>query len=89
MGAQRAHGDPGLAGVALVRLPGLKMIAGREQLKPGVRRLCTDPELARMTRRSFLDEAAEDRMWLIPAHFMEMTGVQVKRAGDGFRPVSL
>jgi len=51
--------------------------------------LCTDPELARMTRRSFLDEAAEDRMWLIPAHFMEMTGVQVKRAGDGFRPVSL
>jgi len=51
--------------------------------------LCTDPERARATRRSFLEEAAEERMWLIPAHFIDMTGVQVKRAGNGFRPASL
>ncbi|HTP83283.1 MAG TPA: MBL fold metallo-hydrolase [Alphaproteobacteria bacterium] len=51
--------------------------------------LCTDPDLARATRRSFLEEAAEERMWLIPAHFIEMTGVQVKRAGNGFRPASM
>lgn len=51
--------------------------------------LCTDPDLARATRRSFLEEAAEEETWLIPAHFIEMTGVQVKRVGNGFRPASI
>jgi glyoxylase-like metal-dependent hydrolase (beta-lactamase superfamily II) len=49
-------------------------------------RLCADPNIARRTRRAFLDELADRGDWLVPMHFMETTGVRIRRSGDGFVP---
>ena len=39
--------------------------------------LCADPQQARETRRKVLAEAAERRAWVVPAHFMGVTGMQI------------
>jgi alkanesulfonate monooxygenase SsuD/methylene tetrahydromethanopterin reductase-like flavin-dependent oxidoreductase (luciferase family) len=39
---ERADCDPGFAGMALIRLPGLEMIAGRQQVETGIFRRLTD-----------------------------------------------
>ena len=48
--------------------------------------LCSDPQLARATRTHYLAEAVENGTWLVPAHFVGHTGVQIRRHGNGYRP---
>ncbi len=45
-------------------------------------RACDDPDLARRTRRDFLERAADGGFAVLPAHF---DPAQVERAGDAFR----
>ena len=49
--------------------------------------LCDDAAQARVTRRQFLAEAAEQNDYLIASHFLETTGVQIRSKGDGYIPV--
>ncbi|HVV92970.1 MAG TPA: MBL fold metallo-hydrolase [Hyphomicrobiales bacterium] len=49
--------------------------------------LCADPDQARITRQGFLAEAAERGAWLLPAHFIGVTGMRIRRRGDGYAPV--
>jgi glyoxylase-like metal-dependent hydrolase (beta-lactamase superfamily II) len=48
--------------------------------------LCADRNIAHDTRRAFLDEVADRGDWLVPMHFMDTTGVRIRRFGDGFVP---
>jgi len=50
-------------------------------------RVCADPDVARVTRRAFLDEAEDRGDWLVPMHFMDTTGLRIRRSGDGFVPL--
>ena len=42
--AEGAHGNPGLASVALVGLPGLQMVAGGQRVEAGLRRMGTEAD---------------------------------------------
>lgn len=50
--------------------------------------LCADPQQARETRRKVLAEAAERRAWVVPAHFMGVTGMRIRERGNGFVPLN-
>lgn len=47
-------------------------------------RVCSDPDLARETRRDVLAHCAEHNVLLLPAHFPEPHGAYVKARGDEF-----
>jgi glyoxylase-like metal-dependent hydrolase (beta-lactamase superfamily II) len=49
-------------------------------------RVCADPHLARSTRRALLEEVADREDWLVPMHFRDTLGLQIRRLGDGFIP---
>ncbi len=49
-------------------------------------RFCSDGSQAHATRRLLLEEVAERGAWLVPAHFMGLTGMRIRRTRDGFRP---
>jgi glyoxylase-like metal-dependent hydrolase (beta-lactamase superfamily II) len=50
---------------------------------------CSDPALARQTRGAMLGEVADQGAWLIPAHFMGLTGMRIRRAGARFMPLDV
>ncbi|MGW0391263.1 MBL fold metallo-hydrolase [Streptomyces sp. NPDC003042] len=45
---------------------------------------CLDPDRAASSRRRILGRAAEEREWVVPAHFAGAGAVEVRRDGDGF-----
>ncbi|GHE88936.1 MBL fold metallo-hydrolase [Amycolatopsis deserti] len=45
---------------------------------------CENPAEARATRRRLLDEAAETRALVVPAHFPGHGAAEVRRSGDGY-----
>jgi glyoxylase-like metal-dependent hydrolase (beta-lactamase superfamily II) len=47
---------------------------------------CDDPEAARVTRVGLLEDAAEHRTVLVPAHLRGAMGFRVDRRGNGFAP---
>jgi glyoxylase-like metal-dependent hydrolase (beta-lactamase superfamily II) len=47
-------------------------------------RFCWDPDLSRDTRRSILDMAADEKAWLLPAHFPTPTAAQIRRTSTGY-----
>jgi glyoxylase-like metal-dependent hydrolase (beta-lactamase superfamily II) len=49
-------------------------------------RLCSDPSQARETRHRFLNQVADRGDWLVPMHFMNVTGMRIRRLGDVFGP---
>jgi glyoxylase-like metal-dependent hydrolase (beta-lactamase superfamily II) len=51
--------------------------------------LCADPAMARQTRRAFLNEVADRGDWLVPMHFMDTTGLRIRRSGDAFVPIDV
>lgn len=48
---------------------------------------CTDPDLARVTRKSLLERIADTDIMLVPAHFRGQGWCRVKRHKGGFAPV--
>lgn len=48
---------------------------------------CTDPDLARETRKSLLERVADTEIMLVPAHFRGQGWCRVKRHKGGFIPV--
>jgi glyoxylase-like metal-dependent hydrolase (beta-lactamase superfamily II) len=52
-------------------------------------RFCADPDQARATRRTLLEDAADRGAWLVPAHFMGLTGMRIRRTADIFLPLAM
>ena len=50
-------------------------------------RFCFDPGTAGDLRQSLLERAAEDGTLLFPAHLRGAFGMEIRRDGDGFRPL--
>ena len=46
---------------------------------------CTDRDLARVTRKAFLEDCASEDTWLVPMHFRGTTGVRIHKSRNGFR----
>lgn len=47
---------------------------------------CSDPDMARTTRRQLLEDIAESDRLLIPAHFPDPGWINIDRDGDAYKP---
>lgn len=89
------HGHtPGQVGLSLA-LPDRRILFCADAIHSPVQvhfpdwssRFCHDPVMAAATRRTLLDEAAEQDLLLFPGHLRGALGLTVTRRGDAYRPV--